>query len=274
MAPDSTTVLTQSGAVPDSAPSVQDEAITTAAAAPALPTLIFPKPCLQSAPSSAAPGDTIQIFGCNLYPPGAYMWPKVRFGTSQAASTTGITVSATNTTVTVQVPHLSGSMKIWIDGVGGLSDQMGFTFRKPQLTSASPKTGGLNSEVLLSGSSFGVKPSLSTSSSVTFGNSPATVVSWNTNQIRVKAPSDFGTGLNSSLWGSGSVCLASFSPTSQILKFVVNKSVGCSKFIDDLVKKASLIKTYGGVQRSVPIIVRTSAGSSSSISYTYSVAVQ
>ena len=135
-------------------------------------------------PTSGAVGTSVTINGSG-------------FGATQGTSTVklnGATATVTSwsaTQIVVTVPNAtSGSMIVTEGGVA--SNGVAFTVPAPQITSISPSSGVVGTQVTINGSGFGATQGNST---VDFYNGwPGSVVSWSATQIVATVPAHAATG--------------------------------------------------------------------------------
>jgi hypothetical protein len=229
-----------------------------------LPTLTFPKPTLTYVTASAAPGAMITIAGTNLFPSGAYLRPNVWFGSANYRTAT----VASNDQIQVVVPPGSGSVSLYVDAVGGKTQPVTFRFQTPSLTTLSPVSGAPDQNVTLYGSGFG---GIATGSYVKFGSSIATVVSWADTQVVLRAPSDFGTGTNTMILVSSFGCLAAVTPAKWLAGVI--GVPGCVNLLNSLYTRLQLAANSSSIQKAVPVVLQTSAGTSNSRSFLYYVTI-
>jgi RHS repeat-associated protein len=145
----------------------------------------MPSPAITTlSPNSGAVGTSVTINGTG-------------FGASQGSSTvklngsTATVTSWSDTQVVITVPNtISGSMIVTEGGVA--SNGVAFTVPPPQITSISPTSGGVGTQVTVNGSGFGPTQG---NASVNFYNGWAgSVVSWSATQIVATVPSHASTG--------------------------------------------------------------------------------
>jgi hypothetical protein len=248
------------------------EGTAVSAASLTLPTLTFPKPMLtRIEPTSAAPGATISLYGTNLNPPGAFVTPLVRFGpySSQRAQ------AVSNTQLRVTVPSGNGSVSLHLETVGGSSSNFTFVYKAPTITNLSPTSGGKGQTVTIAGQGFGVKQPFDGGSFIKFGDSLTEASQWTDQMIVVKAPSDFGTGLNTDLLFALIGCAAEAAGPTGAAKLILQLSVpGCKDLFTNIVKKYQLSTNPGFLQKHVQVVVRTNAGTSNARTFTYKVATE
>jgi hypothetical protein len=266
------------GAVPTTQPNasasatITNEGRTVGATGLSLPTLKFPQPVVTRVdPTSAAPGAMITLYGTDLNPPGAFVTPLVRFGSysSQRAQ------SVSNTQLRVMVPSGNGSVSLHLETVGGNSANFTFVYKAPTITSISPATGGKGQMVTITGQGFGVKQPFDAGSFVKFGDSVTEAAQWTDQMILVRAPSDFGTGLNTDLLFALIGCAAEASGPTGAAKLILQLSVpGCKDLFTNIVKKYQLSTNPGFLQKQVQVVVRTNAGTSNARTFTYMVATE
>jgi IPT/TIG domain len=250
---------------------VGTEGTTIGATTLSLPILKFPKPVVSRIdPTSAAPGATITLYGTDLNPPGSFLTPIVRFGYSwqyvQAVS---------NTQLRVTVPSGSGTVSLHLETVGGNSSNFTFTYKAPMISSMSPTTGGKGQTITIAGQGFGVKQPFDAGSFVKFGDSVTGASQWTDQMIVVKAPSDFGTGLNTDLLFALIGCAAEAGGPTGAAKLILQLSVpGCKDLFADIVRKYQLSTNPGFLQKQVQVVVRTNAGTSNARTFTYKVTME
>jgi RHS repeat-associated protein len=147
--------------------------------------LTMPNPSITSlSPNSGAAGTSVTISGTG-------------FGASQGSSTvklnsaTATVTSWSDTQIVVTVPNgTSGNMIVTEGGVA--SNGVAFTVPPPQITSLSPTSGGVGTQVTINGSGFGATQG---SSTVNFYNGwQGSVVSWSATQIVATVPAHATTG--------------------------------------------------------------------------------
>jgi large repetitive protein len=140
-------------------------------------------------PSAGPAGATVQINGSG-------------FGATQPAGST-VTFAQNNNAnnivtwsdnqINVKVPStaISGGVKVTQGGVSSNSNQV-FTVPAPHITSITPSSGGVGTQITITGSGF--QDPQPTSSSINFDNSASlTVNSWHDTQIVATVPSGGGT---------------------------------------------------------------------------------
>ena len=137
-------------------------------------------------PPSGAPGIDVMVRGENFDDVLVIRW--VKFGDKTAT-----TVTWSDEEIVVKVPHGTGTLDVTV-GPFPESNSVPFAYKKPRLDKVSPSSGEPGMEVTIEGAHFGVSE-MSPSYHVKFGNSLATVESWNDKEIVAEAPSDYGTGL-------------------------------------------------------------------------------
>jgi RHS repeat-associated protein len=135
-------------------------------------------------PNTGAVGSSVTINGSG-------------FGSTQGTSTvklngTAATVTSWSATqIVVTVPNtVSGSMIVTEGGVA--SSGVTFTVPAPQITSLSPTSGVVGTQVTINGSGFG--PTSGTNSSANFNGYSAAIVSWSATQIVATVPQGASTG--------------------------------------------------------------------------------
>ena len=144
-------------------------------------------------PNSGAPGTEVTINGRNLK--GVLLEPRVFFGLWRQAEK----LSNTDTQIKVRVPQGNGITDVWVDTDPGVpsSNKVQFVYEKPVITDIIPLSGVPGEKVTIKGKFFGSRqPIVDVYTSVSFGASELTPISWTDTEIVVKAPSDYGTGLN------------------------------------------------------------------------------
>jgi RHS repeat-associated protein len=146
----------------------------------------MPNPIVASVSPSSGPGGTqVQINGSG-------------FGATQGSSTIAFNgVNATvaswsDTQITAAVPVTATSGAVTVSEGGITSSGVNFTVPAPQITSISPTSGAVGTQVTINGANFQTaKPS---NGSVTFNGYSGTVASWNNTQIVANVPSGAITG--------------------------------------------------------------------------------
>src|SRR6185437_7526107 len=137
-------------------------------------------------PVSAPTGTQVQINGSGF---GATQGTStVAFGNSNAT-----VVTWSDTTITARVPAtaITGSVCVTVAGVSS-NRTVYFNVAPPQITSISPASGLIGTQVTVTGSGFqGTKGA---NSSITFNGVTATVVTWNDSQIVATVPAQARTG--------------------------------------------------------------------------------
>jgi len=265
--PTSPALVAEHATTPDSTSSttlnaVGSNATTQAVTLPGFLTL--PKPSLTNWPAAAAPGATVTLRGNNFYPKGAFVRPSVRFGSwSQTATVID------NSTITVKVPPGTGTVAMHVSAAGGQTPSVTFRYQTPGLSGLSPSSGPPSQTVTLNGAGFGTRTV--GSSFVMFGSSSATVLEWTDTRIVVRAPDDFGTGNNQMIFTSSAGCLASMTPAKWLAKVIQMPS--CLGLLNSLYTKYQLTVGSSTLQKAVPVLVRTSAGTSSTRTFLYSVTI-
>lgn len=256
-------------ATPTTSVGVAAEGTAISTASLSLPTLTFPKPVLtRIEPTSAAPGATITLYGTNLNPPGGFVTPLVRFGSysSQRAQ------PVSNTQLRVMVPSGNGAVALYLETVGGSTSSVTFAYKAPTITGVSPASGARGQIVTISGQGFGVKQPFDGGTFVKFGDSLTEASQWSDQAITVKAPMDFGTGLNTDIIFSLIGCAAEYGGPSEAAKWILKLSVpGCRDLFTNLIKRYQLTVNPGFVQKQVQVLVRTTAGTSNQRTFTYKV---
>ncbi len=235
---------------------------------PSLPRLRFPVPVLVRLQASpAAPGTTITLFGTDLSADGSFVGSRVVFDGS-AADFSESAQSVSNTQLRVVVPSGTGTAQVHVETAGGNTTALGFTYKRPTITRLSPSSGGRNQLVTISGQGLGVKQSLD-GGFVKFGDSVAgEPIEWNDGTIVIKAPADFGTGVNTDILLAVGGCVAR---ESVIVSFVLP---GCEDLVQKIVERYRLSVNPGFLSRQVQVIVRTSTGISNASSFTYRLAAE
>lgn len=238
-----------------------------------LPSLNPPKPILTRIdPTSSAPGTVIVLSGSNLNPANSYMAPNALF---ESGGRTHIirTQSVSRDQVRVTVPPLSGVVQVRLDAVGGKTAALPFSIKPPSISGISPRAGPPGTLVTISGHGFGVRQTFDASSGVYFGESLANPTTWSDTRIVVRAPSDYGTGVNWDILTSLGICIAT-SAASQPLKIILKRSLpGCGNAITDMLRRFQMSTTPGFLERHVMIKVRTAAGVSQ-LPFIYQVPVE
>ncbi|HEU5135109.1 MAG TPA: IPT/TIG domain-containing protein [Steroidobacteraceae bacterium] len=139
-------------------------------------------------PNTGNPGASVTLAGTGF---GATQGANtVRFGTTTATVT-----SWSNTQIVATVPNLTGGTAVGVAVVvGGVaSNEVNFLVTSPMppvLATLTPNSGPAGSTVAITGSNFGVFQNTST---VRFGTTNATVVSWSNTQLAVNVP-NIGAG--------------------------------------------------------------------------------
>jgi IPT/TIG domain len=238
-----------------------------------IPNLTLPKPVLSMIfPTSAAPGTVISVFGKDLNPQGplVFVRPAVVFaGRPGYFSQSAQFVS--NSELRVVVPPGNGIVDAQVQTAGGTSANMRFTYKSPTITSISPASAPRGQVVTLSGTGFGIKQGLDPSR-ITFGGTVAQGIQWTDQRITVKAPMDFGTGLNDEILLGLGGCVAGFGAETLLEKWIIKFSLpGCVTLVKDLFNRFQLSQNPGFVTRPVSVTVRTSAGVSNGRTFTYTV---
>jgi YD repeat-containing protein len=145
----------------------------------------MPNPAITSlSPNSGAVGTSVTINGSG-------------FGATQGTSTVKLNSAVatvtnwTDTQVVATVPNgTSGNIIVTEGGVA--SNGVAFTVPPPQITSLSPTSGGVGTQVTINGSGFGATQG---NSSVNFYNGwQGNIVSWSATQIVATAPANAATG--------------------------------------------------------------------------------
>ena len=146
----------------------------------------MPNPAITSlSPNTGAVGTSVTVNGTG-------------FGDTQGTSTVKLNgvvatvISWSATQIVVTVPNtISGSMIVTEGGVA--SSGVTFTVPAPQITSISPTSGVVGTQVTINGSGFG--PTSGTNSSVNFvGGYGAAIASWSSTQIVATVPQGAVTG--------------------------------------------------------------------------------
>jgi len=243
----------------------------------AVPSLLkgLPAPVVTGlSPGSGAPGITVVIYGRQLNPPGAYVGPRVVFNTRGAISSQAARVTSDNE-LSVTVPPGDGTVDAHVETAGGNSGVLKFTYRSPVITAISPTSGGRGQAVTITGECFGVKQGLDATAFLKFGESLANPSQWNDRTIVVKAPTDFGTGTNWNIVTDLLGCLALLGSDSEAATFLLKRTVpGCADLIENVVRKYQLTTNPGFLERRVQVIIRTAAGTSNQVPFTYKVPTQ
>jgi len=122
------------------------------------------------------------------------------FGASQGSSTvkfngsysaTVISWSDTQITVTVPPQAFTGLVLVTVGGVDS-NRTVYFNVPAPQITSLSPTSGGVGTQVTVNGSGF--QATKAANSSISFNGLPGTVVTWNDTQIVANVAANTATG--------------------------------------------------------------------------------
>ncbi len=138
-------------------------------------------------PTSGPTGSQVQINGSG-------------FGASQGSSTvkfngsysaTVISWSDTQITVTVPPQAFTGLVLVTVGGVDS-NRTVYFNVPAPQITSLSPTSGGVGTQVTVNGSGF--QATKAANSSISFNGLPGTVVTWNDTQIVANVAANTATG--------------------------------------------------------------------------------
>ena len=145
----------------------------------------MPNPVITSlSPNSGAVGTSVNINGTG-------------FGATQGTSTVklnGATATVTNwgdTQVVITVPNtISGSMIVTEGGVA--SNGVAFTVPPPQISSLSPTSGVVGTQVTINGSGFGATQGSSTANF--YAGRQGSIVSWSATQIVATVPAHATTG--------------------------------------------------------------------------------
>jgi RHS repeat-associated protein len=136
-------------------------------------------------PSSGTPGTQVQVNGSG-------------FGATQGSSsfsfngTAGSVVTWSDTAITVAVPPAATAGRVWVaEGSQNSNTNLNFTVPAPKITSISPTSGIIGTQVTINGSGFRASQG---SSSVLINGFTVPVVSWSDTQIVVTVSASIKTG--------------------------------------------------------------------------------
>lgn len=180
-------------------------------------------------------------------------------------------VSWGNEEVVVRVPPGKGTVDVTI----GNSNRVTFNYREPFIESVDPDSGKAGEIVRLTGKNFGVPQILSPSMHVKFDKSlvaSAQAISWNDDEIIIKAPTDYGTGTNQSILLNFMGCVSGGEVQSEFVRKVIDIGIGgCKTLFDNLIEKYRLSVKPDFIEREAPVTVTTAAGISNFQNYTYQI---
>ncbi len=146
-------------------------------------TVTVPAPSISTlSPASGPAGTAVTISGAN-------------FGATQGTSTVsfnGTLASVTSwgtASIVAVAPSTSSSGNVIVTVAGQTSNGVAFTFPAPSITSLSPSSGPVGTQVTITGTNFG-----STGGTVTFNGVPVAGYTWTPTSISVQVPSGAATG--------------------------------------------------------------------------------
>ena len=147
-------------------------------------------------PSEGAPGNVVTIYGKNFprSPLTGGFGAGIAFG-GKPADVIEAELDADPNWAKVKVPHGAGTVEVYLYRTFVMlpsSNKVIFTYMKPFLEELNPVTGVPGDEVTLKGKYFGER---GLGDGVRFGASWAEVLTWTDEEIVVRAPEDYGLGL-------------------------------------------------------------------------------
>ena len=246
-------------------------------------TYIVSKPIINSiTPASGVPGTFMTITGNNFGTSGG----TVKFGNNPVVSK-----SWTNTSITVPIPALTGTLSVTVTNSSGISNGVNFTYivNKPVITTINPNTGN-NTAVTITGNNFGTS-----GGTVKFGDNPVVSKSWTNTSITVTAPSAGGTVLVTVTNSAGTSNGVNFTYSKPVINSLTPNTgyanstvtitgnyfgtvVGSVKFGSTNVTilswnsiNNSIIVTAPALTGTVLVTVTNSAGTSNGVNFTYNV---
>ena len=147
-------------------------------------------------PSEGAPGNVVTIYGKNFprSPLTEGFGAGIAFG-GKPADVIEAELDADPNWAKVKVPHGAGTVEVYLYRTFVMlpsSNKVIFTYMKPFLEELNPVSGVPGDEVTLKGKYFGER---GLGDGVRFGASWAEVLTWTDEEIVVRAPEDYGLGL-------------------------------------------------------------------------------
>lgn len=224
-----------------------------------------PSPTLASIwPLVAAPGATVSLYGTNFVATNTGIAPKAYFGSLRSSSVQIVS----NSEIRAVVPGGGGSVSVHVETAAGSTGSKAFNYARPTITGITPATALRGTSITITGQNFGT---LKTEFNyVKFGKSLVVPTQWTDQKLVVRAPSDFGTGTINDLFTAIGPCVVLGNLSNPLVKWILKmSSLGCAQVIADFKRQYQLLTNPGFLQRTVDLVVYTSAGGSNPKTFTF-----